>query len=69
MAMTLLVVVALSSYAQCLFGLDGKGGLSRYRLLPVQRLAASGGEGRGVSAGGGGADGAACAADRNRARD
>ena len=36
MAMTLLVVVALSSYAQCLFGLDGKGGLSRYRLLPVR---------------------------------
>ena len=35
MAMTLLVVVALSSYAQCLFGLDGRGGLSRYRLLPV----------------------------------
>lgn len=35
MAMTLLVVVALSSYAQCLFGLDGRGGRSRYRLLPV----------------------------------
>jgi hypothetical protein len=36
MAMTVLVVVALSSYAQCLFGLDGAGGLSRYRLLPVR---------------------------------
>jgi hypothetical protein len=35
MAMTVLVVVALSSYAQCLFGLDGTGGWSRYRLLPV----------------------------------
>lgn len=35
MAMTVLVVVALSSYAQCLFGLDGAGGLSRYRLLPL----------------------------------
>jgi len=35
MAMTVLTVGALSSYAQCLFGLDGEGGLSRYRLLPV----------------------------------
>ena len=35
MAMTLLVVLALSSQAQCLFGLDGRGGLSRYRLLPL----------------------------------
>jgi len=35
MAMTVLVVIALSSYAQCLFGLDGAGGWSRYRLLPV----------------------------------
>ncbi len=35
LALTLLVAVALSSYAQCLFGLDGKGGLSRYRLLPL----------------------------------
>jgi hypothetical protein len=35
MAMTVLVVGALSSYAQCLFGLDGEGGLSRYRLLPA----------------------------------
>jgi len=35
LVLTLLVTVALSSYAQCLFGLDGKGGLSRYRLLPL----------------------------------
>jgi hypothetical protein len=35
MAMTVLTIGALSSYAQCLFGLDGEGGLSRYRLLPV----------------------------------
>jgi hypothetical protein len=34
-AVTVLVVVALSSYAQSLFGLDGTGGLSRYRLLPL----------------------------------
>jgi len=34
-AMTVLVVLALSSYAQCLFGLDGAGGLARYRLLPL----------------------------------
>jgi hypothetical protein len=36
MALTLLVVLALSSYAQCLFGLDGRGGWSRYRLLPLR---------------------------------
>jgi hypothetical protein len=36
MAMTILVVGALSSYGQCLFGLDGEGGLSRYRLLPIR---------------------------------
>ena len=36
MAVTVLVVGAMSSYAQCLFGLDGEGGLSRYRLLPVR---------------------------------
>jgi hypothetical protein len=35
MVMTILIVIALSSYAQCLFGLDGKGGLARYRLLPL----------------------------------
>jgi len=33
--LTILVVLALSSYAQCLFGLDGEGGLGRYRLLPL----------------------------------
>ena len=36
LAMTVLVVGAMSSYAQCLFGLDGEGGLGRYRLLPVR---------------------------------
>jgi hypothetical protein len=36
MAMTVLTVAALSSYAQCLFGLDGERGLERYRLLPVR---------------------------------
>jgi hypothetical protein len=36
MGMTMLVVLALASYAQCLFGLDGEGGLSRYRLLPLR---------------------------------
>lgn len=34
--MSLLVMLALSSYAQCLFGLDGEGGLTRYRLLPLR---------------------------------
>jgi hypothetical protein len=34
--MGLLVMLALSSYAQCLFGLDGEGGLTRYRLLPLR---------------------------------
>jgi hypothetical protein len=33
--LTMLVALTLSSYAQSLFGLDGKGGLTRYRLLPV----------------------------------
>jgi hypothetical protein len=33
--MALLSLLALSSYTQCLFGLDGEGGLSRYRLLPL----------------------------------
>jgi hypothetical protein len=33
--MSLLIMLALSSYAQCLFGLDGPGGLTRYRLLPL----------------------------------
>ncbi len=35
MPLTILIVLALSSYAQCLFGLDGEGGLARYRLLPL----------------------------------
>jgi hypothetical protein len=35
MAMTVLVTIALSSYAQCLFGLDGDGGWSRYGVLPL----------------------------------
>jgi hypothetical protein len=34
--MALLVMLALSSYAQCLFGLDGEGGLTRYGLLPLR---------------------------------
>ncbi len=33
--MTMLSLLALSSYTQCLFGLDGDGGLSRCRLLPL----------------------------------
>ena len=33
--LTMLVTVTLSSYAQTLFGLDGAGGLTRYRLLPL----------------------------------
>ena len=36
LAITVLGALALSSYAQCLFGLDGEGGLSRYRLLPLR---------------------------------
>lgn len=36
LAITVLVVLALSSYAQSLFGLDGEGGLARYRLLPLR---------------------------------
>ncbi len=34
--MTALMAIALSSYAQCLFGLDGDSGLERYRLMPVR---------------------------------
>lgn len=34
--LTLLVLLALSTYAQCLFGLDGPGGQVRYRLLPMR---------------------------------
>ena len=33
--LTILVMLALSTYAQTLFGLDGDGGMTRYRLLPV----------------------------------
>jgi hypothetical protein len=33
--MSIIVLLALSSYAQGLFGLDGAGGLTRYRLLPL----------------------------------
>jgi len=34
--LALLVALALSTYAQCLFGLDGKSGSIRYRLLPLR---------------------------------
>jgi hypothetical protein len=33
--MTIMVMLALSTCAQTLFGLDGDGGMTRYRLLPV----------------------------------
>ena len=33
--LTILVMLALSTNAQTLFGLDGDGGMTRYRLLPV----------------------------------
>lgn len=33
--LTILVMLAFSTYAQTLFGLDGGGGMTRYRLLPV----------------------------------
>ena len=36
LAVTILAVLALSSFTQCLFGLDGAGGLSRYHLLPLR---------------------------------
>jgi len=36
LALTVLVQVALSSYAQSLFGLDGRSGRQRYRLLPLR---------------------------------
>jgi hypothetical protein len=35
LAMTLLIVLALSSYAQCLFGLESVSGLTRYQLMPI----------------------------------
>jgi len=34
--MSLMILLALSSYAQCLFGLDSAGGLTRYCLLPLR---------------------------------
>jgi hypothetical protein len=34
--LAILVAMALSTYAQCLFGLDGKSGATRYRLLPLR---------------------------------
>jgi hypothetical protein len=36
LAITVLVVLALSSYAQSLFGLDGSAALTRYQLLPIR---------------------------------
>jgi hypothetical protein len=36
LAITVLVVLALSSYAQSLFGLDGPSALTRYHLLPMR---------------------------------
>lgn len=33
--LTIIVVVAFSTYSQTLFGLDGNGGMTRYRLLPA----------------------------------
>ncbi|MES1257302.1 MAG: hypothetical protein ABUS51_02685 [Acidobacteriota bacterium] len=35
MSITLLITLALSSYAQCLFGLESKSGLTRYQLMPL----------------------------------
>jgi hypothetical protein len=35
LAMMLLILLALSSYSQCLFGLEGEAGRSRYKLLPL----------------------------------
>ena len=34
--LALLIALALSTYAQCLFGLDARSGLTRYRLLPLR---------------------------------
>ena len=36
MVLSVIVVLALSSYAQCLFGLDGESEMTRYRLLPLR---------------------------------
>ncbi len=35
MGLTILIVLALSSFGQCLFGLDGPHGVTRLRLLPA----------------------------------
>ena len=34
--LALMVAMILSTYAQCLFGLDAKSGITRYRLLPLR---------------------------------
>jgi hypothetical protein len=34
--LAMLVALALSTYTQCLFALDGPGGITRYRLLPMR---------------------------------
>ena len=34
--LALVVALILSTYAQCLFGLDAKSGMTRYRLLPLR---------------------------------
>ena len=34
--LAILIALALSTYAQCFFGLDGKSGAIRYRLLPLR---------------------------------
>ncbi len=34
--LSIMVVLALSTIAQCLFGIDGPGGFERYRLFPVR---------------------------------
>ncbi|MBZ5609004.1 MAG: hypothetical protein LAP38_12150 [Acidobacteriia bacterium] len=36
MILALVVVIALSTYAQCLFGLDLPSGMARYRVLPLR---------------------------------
>jgi len=33
--LTVVVVLAMSTYSQCFFGLDGAAGMARYRLLPL----------------------------------
>jgi hypothetical protein len=36
MVMTVLIVLSLSSYGQCLFGLESDAGIERYRLMPLE---------------------------------